>query len=171
MISRIRGLLSDRGGVAAVEFALVAPVLIALWLGMTEFANVHLVARKANIAAQSVADLIAQERTATTGELDDVLQAATQIMEPFPIAPLSVQITSVVADGNGVLSAEWEYPGVGGGAIPPEAVNLVGPDESVIVVTLSYQYQPILNSVVGVITLSERAFARPRLQLKVVRGP
>ena len=162
----IRGLLRDRTGLAAVEFALLAPVLVSLWLGMTEFANMHLAARKANIAAQSVADLVAQQRTVTTTELDDMLEAARQIMAPFPPEFLTVQILSVFRDDDDALVTEWQYGT--GGAAPAETESLVGTGDSVIVVRLTYRYQPILDTVIGVRTLSENAFARPRLQAKVV---
>jgi Flp pilus assembly protein TadG len=42
---RLKGFLFGRRGVAAVEFALIAPVLAMLWVGIIEASNLHLVGR------------------------------------------------------------------------------------------------------------------------------
>ena len=172
MIRRIRSLWADRGGVAAIEFVLVAPFLVTLWLGMTEYANAHLVARKANIAAQSVADLVAQERTASTAELDDFLEAGRQIMTPYPAAGLAITVMSVIADpDDGTVSTAWQYPDGAPATVPPEAAALLDPGESLIVVRLTYSYQPILGNVIDTMTIDEQAVARPRLLDAIERAP
>ena len=51
---------SDRRGVAAVEFALVAPVLIAAYLGMAELTLGLMTARQTSHLAATVGDLAAQ---------------------------------------------------------------------------------------------------------------
>ena len=53
-------LLLNREGVAALEFALLMPFMIALWGVIIEYSNLQAAARKVNIAAQSLADVIAQ---------------------------------------------------------------------------------------------------------------
>ena len=152
-------------GVAAVEFALIAPVLCMLWVGIIEASNLHLVGRKATIATQSAADLVAQRLTVDANSLDDIGRAMAAIFQPFPDAPMSYEIESVVTDSSGAVSVDWRVTRGsvnGGGNIPAPAIPLVTQNDSVIVVTVNYLYTPTLNLLFGNLLIEEQAFARPR---------
>ena len=71
--------LVDRRAVAAVEFALIAPLLLLVWVAIIEVSNLHLVGRKATIAAQAAADLTAQERSVNAGKLADIVAAINSL--------------------------------------------------------------------------------------------
>ncbi len=150
---------------ASVEFAMIVPVMVMLWVGIIEASNLHLAGRKANIAAQSAADLVAQRLTVSLGDLDDIGAAMNAIFAPFPPAAMSYEIASVIADENGQVSVGWRVARgslSGNATIPPPALNLVSVSDSVIVVTVIYRYQPTLDLLFGDIDLNEQAYARPR---------
>ena len=165
MTVRLKGFLFGRRGVAAVEFALIAPVLAMLWVGIIEASNLHLVGRKATISAQSAADLVAQRLNVTADVMTDIGRAMVAIFQPFPDAPMTYEIASVVADLDGGVSVDWRVTRGsvnGGGNIPPPALPLVSVNDSVIVVTVNYRYTPTLDLLFGELLIEEQAFARPR---------
>lgn len=158
-----------RRAVIAIEFAIVLPVMLTLWLGVVEFGSLHLAAKKVEVAAQSVADLISQRNTIDVATLGDFTNAINAIMAPFPkgTGTVAYQIISVVADAADATSVAWYYP-TGGAApsVPPEAEPLVTGNDNVIVVTVSYSHEPWLSSyyvLTGNVALSETMYAKPRL--------
>lgn len=165
-MSRIRGLWRDRKGVAALEFAMLLPLLVILLIAIIEVSNLHLAGRKATVAAQSAADLAAQERFVNATKLGDIVAAVGAIMRPFPAAGLSYDIASVEADLDGNVGVGWRITqgGIQGGGcgVPAPALNLISTNDSVIAVTVVYQYRPALNFIFGDINITEQAFARPR---------
>lgn len=84
----------DARGVAAIEFALVLPVLVALYFGMTELVRAVDTSRKATLYARTIADLSGRA-TNGTPKVDDmaaILNASGAIMRPYPTADLQVAI-------------------------------------------------------------------------------
>ena len=53
-------------------------------LGAAEIGNALLIDRKVTRATQVIADLVAQEEIVSTAQLNDIMQAADEIMQPFP---------------------------------------------------------------------------------------
>jgi Flp pilus assembly protein TadG len=157
--------LVDRRGVAIVEFALVFPLMITMWVGTIEASNLHLVGRKATVAAQSAADLVAQRTTVSVDSINDIVAAMNAIFAPFPPGAMSYDISSVEANSDSVVDVGWRLTQgsvEGGGQIPAVARQLVSTNDSVIVVNISYVYQPMLGLLFGDITITEEAYARPR---------
>ena len=69
----IRGFRADRRGVSAVEFALIAPVLIVFYFGIAELTQAMMASRRASHVASSIGDLVAQEQSVTNAEMTKVL--------------------------------------------------------------------------------------------------
>src|SRR3954465_13055128 len=97
----LRAALDDRG-VAAIEFALIAPVAILLYAGFAELTMAMMAERRAAHAASVVADLVAQEQNVTAADMTAIFNIGNAIMTPFATTPLKLRVTSVVADVNGV---------------------------------------------------------------------
>ena len=175
MISNVKKFLDNREAVGAVEFVLILPFMLVLWMGVVELIDLHLSGRKVTVAAQTAADLIAQEKSMTSGQLDDIVAAVNAVMEPYPTSNMGFDFASVEADGNGNVSIGWRHAaGIleAGTNIPERAIPLVTQDDSVIAVKITYTHEPIFNLVEPIIDLvipeiSEEAFARPRRILKI----
>ncbi len=106
-------LIRNTEGVAATEFALIAPILILLFLGVVEVSNLLVADMKLRAAASSVADLITQDSdgSITTGDLTLVGVAAQQIMAPLSVSGSRLNLTVTdyqisSASGNPV-SVRW----------------------------------------------------------------
>jgi Flp pilus assembly protein TadG len=162
-------------GMAATEFALVLPILVLVYCGVVEFTALILVQRKVIAAAQSTADLITQESTVTSTDINDIVTAARLIFDPYPTATLSMTFASMRFDATtGQPAVEWQElsgGGVGGNELVPLAVGLGLPGEGVVITVITYAYTPIFADLItGTVTLTERAFARPRRSKIVTRS-
>ena len=159
-------------GVAAVEFAIVLPVLLAMWLGMEQFSEYMTADAKTLMAAQSVSDLTAQVGSWQTGQFADIVQAAPQILSPLPTSKTyTVDVVGVAYDDQNkpTLTGGWRCVSAGGpaadAAVPLNLANGLGvKGQIIIMVNVKYAFQPkVTAGALGARTLSERAFARPRL--------
>jgi Flp pilus assembly protein TadG len=160
LIIKLRSLPADTRGVGAVEFALIVPFMIAVWMGSVELATLELVSRKVSVAAQTVADLVAQEEKVTTDNLENIIGVARQILAPFSTETLSIQIISVEADVDGLINVGWSFPAGDGAVIPEKARGLLIQNESVVAVVLKYNAKGIFANYER--NIIEEFYTRPR---------
>jgi Flp pilus assembly protein TadG len=165
-----RGIFSrlgrDERGVSAVEFALLAPVLIAFYFGMAEFCQGFMAQKRMGHVSAMVADLVAQEETVATANLDDIFDIGGLIMKPFPTAALKQRVSSVTQT-SGVARVDWSR----GDGMTARAVNstitlpadLIANGESVIVSEATYDYDsPVDYFMPGITRFSHIYYLRPR---------
>ena len=79
----MRGLLHDRSGTSAVEFAIALPVLILLFTGGFQLSDAVAAYRKVTTTARAMADLTSQYSTVNDTTLDRILNASQQVMAPY----------------------------------------------------------------------------------------
>jgi Flp pilus assembly protein TadG len=117
LLGRILGrrLGQDESGLAGVEFALVLPFLLLLCLGMCDLAPALMAQLHAGQSTESTGDLTGEYTEMQTSDMVNVFAAASDIMEPYSGATLTVRITSVYSDGNG---GAWVYWSCGQGSLP-----------------------------------------------------
>lgn len=158
---------SDRRGVSAVEFALIAPVLIALYLGAAQMTMALNADRKVTGAANAVADLVSQDDFVTDTELDDIYAAGDAIVFPNDPENLSLRITSVRMDADGDVFVDWsEGRGLsarGQDDVPDLPDGLLAPMNSIIMVEAQFPFTgPFPKESGPLVTLSDTAYLRPR---------
>ena len=100
------------------------------------------------------------------------MKAATNILAPFPEAPLTIKLASVVADSKNATEVSWSCASKGSGT-PRTAHSgrLTEEDSSVIVAEVEYKYAPMLDlpefGSPGAITMTRKFYAKPRRSLTV----
>ncbi len=154
----------DCRAVAALEFALVLPVLVLLLFGTVEIGNALLLDRKVTAAAQTAADLVAQQKTVTAGDVANIWRAIDNIIAPFNTAGTSYRLLSMVADADGNVTIDWQQSR-GAGALERLSLpaGLATPNESVIVAQITYSYVPVFGDLIfGSYDISDVAYLRPR---------
>lgn len=167
--------LGARGGVAAAEFAVILPVLILLMFGTAEVGNALLIDRKVTRATQVIADLVAQEEVVTTAQLDDILQAADEIMRPYP-ATSAIVLSSITRKvGENTTKVGWSVTKRGTAHITGTPYTLpsieLGSGEGVIVAEIAFPYNALFPNVIfSDFTISDRAFLRPRKTSQVSKS-
>jgi Flp pilus assembly protein TadG len=161
-----RRLAGDERGVSAVEFALLAPLLIAFYLGMAEFCQGYMAQKRMGHVSAMVADLIAQEEAVSTANIDDIFAIGGLIMKPFSITPLQQRVSSVTRTGS-TTKVDWSR-GRGmvartvGSTITLPA-DLLADGQSVIVSESTYDYDSPADYLMPSITrFSHTYYLRPR---------
>lgn len=110
------GLVGDDHGAAVMEFALVAPLLIMLLLGVSDLVPATMARFKAGNATQSVADLTAQFPEMQTSDVVNVFAGGRVVLAPFSGSTLILRLTNVASDGNGNAFVYWSC---GQDSLPP----------------------------------------------------
>ena len=155
----------DGSGVSAVEFALLAPVLILIYFGLAEFCQAYMAQRRMGHATSQVADIVAQYQAVDTTLIDDTFAIGGLVLAPFSDTPLKLRVTSISRDANGVARVTWSRgkgmtPRSGTVAVP---AGLIENGESVIMSEGTYDYVSPLNQVLGTKQFSHTYWLRPRL--------
>lgn len=171
----LKSLVRDTRGASAVEFALVAPILLALYLGMVETTMALNADRKVTGAATALADLVTQDDLITNAELADIYAAGDAIIFPNDPANLSIRITSIRMDIDGEIFVDWsEGRGLAPldtGGLPNLPDGLLAPMNSIIMVEAHYPFQgPFPKTAEPLVTLTDTAYLRPRRSAWVRRG-
>jgi Flp pilus assembly protein TadG len=91
----------DRRASALVEFAVILPVLLSIWAGMTEIAHAIDEWRKLTLLARTVADLTAQGDTQNpigTPLMTDIVASAAKVMRPFDTSTVQIVVSAMGVD-------------------------------------------------------------------------
>ncbi len=164
--------LRDCDGVSAVEFALILPLMIALYIGAVEFSQALNVDRRVTSVTSTVADLVAQADDVTCDEVNDIFTAASAIMAPYSATPIEIVVTSVEADKDNKTTVGWSKA-LNGTAKAKDSdytlpEGLTQAYSSIIVSEVKYTYTPTIGQYfVGGITLADTFYLRPRKSLTV----
>jgi Flp pilus assembly protein TadG len=172
LIATLRRFRKDNQAVAIVEFALVLPVLLILYMGTIEVSDLIAVDRRVNVISGTVGDLVARtDGAVTTSTLDDYFGAASGIIVPYKTTGLKQVVTFLsVHATTGVATVSWSR-GYNGGtkkttgttyALPASMVD-ISKGKWVVMSETSYSYKPMLGWVVKTaINLRRISYYMPR---------
>lgn len=170
---KFRALRRDRRGVGAVEFAIVAPLLIMTYLGAFELSVGFTVAGKTARAASAVGDIIAQQSEVNKAFLANVPNIAKSILQPYGNANYTLKITGIEVSGTNEGTVIWSRDQAG--AVPytvNSKVALPGQftaNKSFVIrteLTVPHElllYAPSLEAPAKTINLSKTAYFHSRL--------
>lgn len=171
---RLSKLARDQRGVSAVEFALLLPLMVTLYLGTVEISQGISADRKVTLTTRTVADLISQVSTINNAGMTDILNASSSVMSPYSTNGLKVTVTSVNIDANSKATVTWSDSlngtprSVGSTVTLPTA--LVVPNSSVIWSEVQYLYKPTVGYIItGTLTLKDQLYMAPRISTTVSR--
>ncbi|SRR5579871_1152415 len=158
----------DRRGSSVVEFALVLPLMLTMYFGSIEVTDAISADRQVTLVAGTVADIAAQYQSVTSGDVDNILAAASAVLAPFSDSNVQVTLSSVQIDANGNATVDWSVSHHGSqrtGTVTnaiPAALRVA--NTSVIWGEATYAYKPVMGWVVtGTVNLYNQIFMRPRL--------
>jgi Flp pilus assembly protein TadG len=158
----------DRDGLSAVEFAIVLPFMLALYLGSVELGNGLALQFRTTLAARTVADLASQYVAIDGPTMQGILSAASKVIAPYSGANMVVTVSEVTTDSKGQGTITWSdalngTPHAVGQPVTLPA-NLQTPNISIVWGEVTYPYTPQLGYVVtGTITLYKSTYFYPRL--------
>jgi Flp pilus assembly protein TadG len=167
-------LRGNNNGVAAVEFAMIIPLMAMLLVGTNEFSAGVAIDRKVTIMARTLSDLTSQNEKVTDAQLTNFFNASKAVMTPYASAPVEGTITELWINPTTLKArVQWSKGAnahSAGDIIEiPEALKIAG--TYLIYSEVKYKYVPsvawFLNKANG-ITLSDVTFTRPRQSLCVM---
>ncbi|MET0435977.1 MAG: TadE/TadG family type IV pilus assembly protein [Devosia sp.] len=176
-VRTLRALLRRETGVAAVEFALVVPLMLSVYLGCTEAAALLTADRKVQSVAGAIGDLVARSnKTIAQSQLRDYFLASTSIMAPYSTSGLVQTVTAVSVDDDGEATVLWsvryengslsttvaEHPKNSAYDLPAE-MRAIATGQTVIAAEAEYGYLPLLGIVFKeALDLNRSALFMPR---------
>ena len=98
-----RSFIKNNHGLAAVEFALIAPLLILLFLGTVETSYAISVDRKVSRTASAVADLVTQSSELDVSDIKSFMTIANKIMAPYDMVPCIVVSSIRIQAGQALI--------------------------------------------------------------------
>lgn len=175
-------LLADRRGSAALEFAVVAPFLVVMMVGVFEGTELYRAQMKVEHAAGLLVKMVAQQTASvtggTSGTLGDLCTGAKLSMTPLPAGSFASAIASLTKPQNGSNAAEdWESDtscATRSTVLSASAVDLArkfvpNAGDSVIIASATYTYVAPTSLVLkSSYILTSVAYARPRVNSTIV---
>ena len=170
-----RRLRDDRRGLGAVEFAMVAPFLILLYLGGYQLMDATSAYRKVTTTTRTLADVTSRFTSVQSSDLDNIMGAAASGMTPYSASNATTRVSEIAISAAGMPSVVWSRasdgvllktsdlyatPGVPSGAVP---VQLRVPGTNLIYAEVSYAYTPVAGAqLIGPMNFRDRIFMNPR---------
>lgn len=188
LVRRARAFGPATGAAAAVEFALILPFLLALFLGSIEASSLITVDRRVNVISGTVGDLVSRwdpdDGTIPASTLTDYFRASEGIIYPYTTTGLEQVVTVIAVLANGTTAVVWSCAHNGGTkrtigtpypSLPANINQLARPPSGsgyVVASETSYSHLPLLGVVFeSAIDLYQQSFYLPRHQELVVGPP
>ena len=170
----------DRRAVSAVEFALLLPLMLTLYIGGTEVGQAISIYRKVGRTAYVLGDLVAQVSSLNATDMSNVLDASTAVMSPYAASGANMIVSGVNYDGTKMTVAwssarnttPWTV-----NAAPPSTVTIpntiLTAGQQIVVSYVSYSYSTGFSNIMkdmwgsDTIVLSDVVFLRPRLSSSI----
>ena len=107
----LRRLVSDRRGIGGVEFAIIAPILISLYITCFELTIGLSVSKRVTRSAGTVADLVTQQSSVDKAYLGTMIDVAKAIFVPYNSSStqISMKITGIQIDSTGTPKVAWSW--------------------------------------------------------------
>ena len=187
LVARLRVLAArlarDNRGVAAIEFAVIAPLMLLMFFGTVEFSNGVAVDRKVSVMAQSLADLTSRYTAVTDTDVTNFFAAGNAIMTPYSTTHSATALRATIVElyidpTNGSGRVQWSrgdeaaslYPtatiiSVPTGLVARDVSNNIIAGQYLILADVKYLYVPVVGYVMATagVTLTAVAYMRPRL--------
>lgn len=173
----VRRFARDDKAVAAVEFALIMPFLMALYFGSMEGAALYTADKKVNSISATVGDLVSQwdpnDGNLATSTVSDYFSASTGLINPYSTTGVKIVVSLIEVKSDGTTKVLWSTANAAG---TPRTVNSsftplvttsmmdqVARGGCLIAAETSYSYKPLLAQVFkNALNLSHVNYFMPR---------
>ena len=173
-----RRFVASQRGVAAIEFAIIVPVLLILLLSTFDLGNAIIAYLKVRATTYELAAITNQYGTGSkqisTSTMSAITSATSAVMTPFPSSSTAITISQIKATSNTRAKVSWSYSVNGtaltrGGTYTGLPTNMSRHSCNktypcyFILSQVQYPYTPMFGSYfTGPITLSDSLFVTPR---------
>ena len=181
---------SDRRGVAAVEFALVAPLLLCMYFVTMEVSQAIETSKKVSRVSSMVADLVTQQSTTSVADIKAIMQIGHTLLTPYYRSEPVIHVTAIeittdtppkakVFWSRQLLSGNVEKPDLTKGDIVSIPTALKTPGSFLVRVTTNLGYRSViawtaaadrpagLIAIMDPINMEETYYLRPRMSSQI----
>lgn len=180
---RAASMRRNESGIAAIEFAMIVPLLVMMLFGIIDVANYFAVDRKVSQISQMVSDLTSRYTAVQESDVTNFFTIAGAMLTPYDKTQLKTTIHQVYLDPNSktakVVWSRGSAP-LSKNAVYSVPAGLIGKDSQgnwlanqyLIVGDVNYKYVPTIGWVLAKagVTASEIAFTKPRQMTCVMLG-
>ncbi len=159
-------------GVAAVEFAMILPAMLAIYFGIVETGQGVMIDRKVAQLTRSLADLTAQAQAGqiSNTEMSNIFDAAQTVMMPYNSVAPAMSVHHIVIDSAGVAKVCWSEQRnstkLARGATVAIPADLRLPNTSIMMAEATYEFTPVVGWIIkgGPLKIGgDPIYMRPRL--------
>lgn len=167
---RLKRLKSGESGIAAVEFALLAPMMIGVYLGLAELSMAMTVDRQVAHSASVMGDMVTQVTEVDAEDMADVMAASMIVSRVRDRTKLVMHVESFEMDDDGNITSlgsavynsarKSDLETVDPATLGPE---LLSPNSGVVIARVAYEHNAL-----GLIRVdgSERAYLPTSITLR-----
>ena len=166
--------------VAAVEFALILPIMLTLYIGSVEVSSAIAVDQRVATVSGSLGDLVARAPgTIPKSEIDDYFLAASATMAPYDASGVQQIVTGVKLDADGKGTVMWSVAtngaakhDTGTAYTVPDRLKHLAADGFVIASEARLSYEPMIGYIFDSnFNLYHEFFFLPRFGKDIVYEP
>jgi Flp pilus assembly pilin Flp len=162
----------NQDGVAAIELALLLPIMMLLFMGLIDVSGLLSENRRVSQSASTVADIVTRLPTPTTpAAIADSYEAVELIMTGAGDGPLRIEIYNYRMVSGAIMLIWRRDNGVGAACGAPnegDLVSLTTAGNDIIVAVACLDYTPVVSEVAGTETLGAATF---RLREQIAMRP
>lgn len=171
----LRRYRDDARGIAAIEFAMILPMMFLMFFGMIDLSNGFAADRKVSQIAQMLSDLTSRNAVVGDTDIANFRMIANAMLTPYDKTMMSATITQVYLDPTSkTAKVVWSRGDakLSKGTTVTLSTNLVAKDSTgkwldnqyLILGSVTFTYKPIIGWVVAStgVALSEQAYTKPR---------
>ena len=171
---RLANFAGECRGVSAVEFALLLPIMMTLYLGCVEASQGIAAHRKVTITSRTLADLSSQYTDITNAEMTNILTAGSAIIAPYAAANLVEVVSEISVNAQGLASVVWSDTLNGTALTAGQTViipsSLAVPNTYLLLAQVQYSYNPTYAYVMtGTLNLQDQIYMHPRQSTSIAR--
>ena len=183
----IPALIGDRSAVAAIEFALIVPIMLVMFFGTVEMSSGVAVDRKVTLVARTLSDLTSQSTSVADTDMTNFFTASGAILTPYSPTPTHAKLSELYVDPSTLQArVQWSKSATldSSGNVTLAAGRAVSsivaiPSQLAVAGTylifseVGYLYTPTVGYVMGHagVNLSDVAYTRPRQSTCVFYSP
>jgi Flp pilus assembly protein TadG len=159
----------SKQGIAAVEFALLAPMMLFLLFGSVDLIDALGASKRVENTAASLADVVSRDTEVSNDEVTGLWAALNILMFPDSANTMDVRVTSVTIVNASTARVVWSegrngYPPLSNGSSVTLQPAMMVPGTSIIMAETRYNYRPPIGFLLaGGISIRHVAYRRSRL--------
>jgi Flp pilus assembly protein TadG len=171
----LRRLRTDTSGLAAVEFAMILPLMLTMFFGIIDVSNGFAVDRKVSMISQTLSDLTSRYTVVQEADITNFFTIGYAMLTPYDKTVMKTTISQLYMDpASKSAKVVWSRGDVKltKGTVVSVPTDLIAKDSSgnwtanqyLVLSQISYVYTPTIGWVISKlgITLGESSFTKPR---------